>query len=448
MDKVSKLLLAFLLVFSFAQSGHSQNIYEFSYKFDPPKETTTYHVFFVTYDDGSGFVRVRYEDPLSKDPVVIEMGIREHYIETSPGITDSTKLYYNAGSQAIIAGGSQVHYKTPVFRSKLNSSTHTLDPSEVGYDEGNGNWVMGTIQDMRVISKEDLTREFILQYYTEGEDFYTNLFDDHGRGLTKEEKDTKLLLLVVANINDPVIGASCKMDRDTMVQTFKDLTDFMGIKLVTKTISGTDYNKENVISAIKDFIQPSSKDIVVFYYSGHGFRTSDDKSVYPRIDLRPKNDNTYVVNSLGIEDIFKQIDAKGARLNLVISDCCNTIPGANLCTGRAIIRSRSIEPSWTLNNCRALFLDPQRKSILITAADQNQRACSDNRYGGFFSIFFRKAMINYVTNLKSNVNWFKIIQDAKDATKYQSEHVYCDAVSRTLADQVPNSMVVIKAGSK
>ena len=445
MGKFSKLLLTLLLVFSFAPAGHTQTIYEFQYKFDPPMDATVYHVFFVTYDDGSGFVRVRYDDPVSMDPVVIEIGIREHYIETSPGVTDSTKLYYDAGNQVIIAGGTQVHYKTPVFRSQQNPLTKTFDPNQVVYDEGHGKWVNGTMQNMHVLSTNDLTREFILQYYTEGEDFYTNLFGDHGRGLTKEEKDTKLILLVVANINDPVIGASCMLDRDTMVQTFKDLTDFMGIKLVTKTIFGKDYNKENVVSAIRDFIQPSSKDIVVFYYSGHGFRTSDDKSVYPRIDLRPKNDNTYVVNSLGIEDVFKQIDAKGARLNLVISDCCNTIPGANLCTGRAIIRSRSIEPSWTLNNCRALFLDPQRKSILITAADQNQRACSDNRYGGFFSIFFRKAMINYVTNLKANVNWFKIIQDAKEATKYQAEHVYCDAVSRTLAAQVPNSMVIIKA---
>lgn len=93
--------------------------------------------------------------------------------------------------------------------------------------------------------------------------------------------------------------------------------------MIIRVIAGTKYNKKNVELAIKNLKPVPDKDIVVFYYTGHGFRKPTERkkiSQFPFLDLRSKTDSNYMAQSrLNIEkDIFNKIVSKGARFNLVL----------------------------------------------------------------------------------------------------------------------------------
>jgi hypothetical protein len=263
-----------------------------------------------------------------------------------------------------------------------------------------------------------------LEYFTTGDTFYKNLFETRTRDLSTVEKNTKIILLVVANINEPTIGPSCLKDRDRTIETFTKLADFLKIKLEYKAISGKEYNKQNVEKEIKN-LSPRPNDIVVFYYSGHGFRKPKDNRRFPYIDLRPKPDNTYMVNSLNMEDIYDSIKKKGARLNLVLSDCCNTEVTASNGIGDPVPRKKGLLMNYNLENCRALFFNPKQISILATAADAGQKATSNNEFGGFFSFYFKASLENQLSFFKKNVTWQGLLEEAKKQTIRKAEHTYC-----------------------
>jgi len=268
----------------------------------------------------------------------------------------------------------------------------------------------------------------VSQFFTEEEDFFKNMTEPGSRAITNlspAEKKMKIHLLIVSNTNDPSIGKGCEFDTKRVRLMFDSIRRFIGISMQTTVIAGKTYNKETVQKAIKA-LNPDPNDIVIFYYTGHGFRKPEDKRIYPYIDLRPKPDKTYNVNSLNILDVFDEIRTKpkAARLNLIISDCCNTLPETKKANAKVIGEFRGIN-EWSEANCRKLFLDPTPVSVLITAADENQTAACDTTAGSLFTIFFKAALDDHMSKSKKNVSWEQVVKATKDNVSFKSAHTYC-----------------------
>jgi Caspase domain len=210
--------------------------------------------------------------------------------------------------------------------------------------------------------------------------------------------------------------------------------------MVAKTISGPAYSKANVLTAIAN-LKPSHNDIVVFYYSGHGFRKQPGNRRFPSINLKTHftTRQDVVNNSLNMEDIFAMIQKKRARFNLVLSDCCNSDIETINSTGTNPAKTKGSGIQWDEDNCRNLFLNTAAQSILATAADNGQRASSNNNFGGFFSYYFQSSMENYCSKLKNNVSWDQVLQDAKTQTINKAKHTYCDKpyIPENICNQYP-----------
>jgi len=143
----------------------------------------------------------------------------------------------------------------------------------------------------------------------------------------EQEPSTKLFLLIVANTIDPEIGKGCRQDIKSIRQMFKKLSHHMKFDFLELVVMGTDYSKKNVLEAI-DILKPGSNDIVVFYYTGHGFSYRKDKDKkFPQVDLRshPASNKIAAINenTHNLAELFQSVKSKGARLNIVIGDCCN-----------------------------------------------------------------------------------------------------------------------------
>ena len=217
-----------------------------------------------------------------------------------------------------------------------------------------------------------------------------------------------LRLLMVANTEVTDIGIACQQDIKNVTNEFRNIARVLDMPYEQTLISETDFNKENVAKAIKDF-HPGSKDIAVFVYSGHGFRFQDQKDYFPCIDLSPSDYDKAVENYSTMTDIYNAFTAKGARLNIVLSDCCNTRVGQETPTAVSIstLFSRASN-SFDADKLRNLFLS-QSGNVWATAASPGEASwCSVK--GGFFLLSFIESLRYQISTLtQDKPSWEALI---------------------------------------
>ena len=275
----------FLLTFFIISSVRSQTAYYFQYKFTGSPDTNAYHAFFVRYADGSGFMRVRFDPPGSTEPFVAEMQLWQMPVVLGPETLDSTKMRFDTtGASTQIYGSRKTVIPVPSFWFKRDHTSNSFEFSGITARDSRGANMEASILDSEVYTAQTLDKETVSRFFGESEHFYLDGPDS--RGLTPQEKKIRLHLLVVANTNDPTVGKAAVLDMRRVIQTFDTITRFMQIRMDTIVISGKNYNKANVEKAIK-VLNPDPNDIVVFYYTGHGFLKSEDRRDFPYIDLRP-----------------------------------------------------------------------------------------------------------------------------------------------------------------
>lgn len=422
-----------------------QSVYQLQYNFHQPNDSITYNAFLVRFDAGSGLLRVRYIAPNSNQDVLIEADLNEDYATDERGNADTNLLVLTAANPRFIIGNDKSGLSNPVFLFKNNVTSGYFEPAAVRSQQNlipspNTSFAANLIQ------RPALTKDVVLQFFSEDEDFYINLFNDQTRGLTSIEKNTKLHLIVVADTLDKSIGSSCSKDMKRAAETFSGLTNFLGIKMTATTICGKQYSKKNVQAAISG-LKPAANDIVVFYYSGHGFRLPEQPNRrFPFLKLKTlhKGRQDVIDNSLNVEDIFTSIKKKGARFNLVLSDCCNNDIFSENAKGSKPSLTRGSGVEWSEDNIRTLFLNKIPMSLLATAASSGQKASSNDDFGGFFSYFFKTSMENYSSKLRTNVTWDLVMQDAQKQTIFKANHTYCDKpyVPANICQQNPDYKIL------
>lgn len=218
---------------------------------------------------------------------------------------------------------------------------------------------------------------------------------------------------------------------------FKKLTEHMGFEFLELVVMGINYSKKNVKDAI-EIIKPDNNDIVVFYYSGHGFSYKKDKEKrYPQVDLRPVTASNKIKvineNTHNLTDLFEAIKLKGARLNIVIGDCCNnTIKFHRTFKGGDDAKRLMKKPRMVINKemCATMFCN-YSASILVAAADKGQFAVSDDKIGSIFTFNFTnnlKILMKKSVNQQDNLQpWRQLLEETKQETlslsrKYEIEN--------------------------
>jgi hypothetical protein len=253
------------------------------------------------------------------------------------------------------------------------------------------------------------------------------------KALTVLEKSAKFYLLFVTNVTDAEIGVANRKNMNDAIGFFRKIKEFLGVSaFICDSVTGRNFNKETVLNKIKTFLTPGPNDIVVFYYSGHGFRQPKDGRPGPYIDMRDlviDKNKRYLDNALSMEDIAAMIKSKGARLNLVLSDCCNdNVTSTNpMVKDPAIVGKKGgFEMNWSTQNCRDLFLNAMPTTILASAASPYQLAISNAEFGGYFSTFFRNALETHLGYGKSNVKWENIFEQTRQQTETKAGRTWCN----------------------
>ena len=416
---------------------HSQTLYEINYHFQLKEGREDYRAFVLRNADGTGIIRTEYYDLKSKSRNVVEMTMEEHYGENKDGSPDSTLLIFVGLEQVQIIG--EVMYKPDNFVFQLSDSGF-YEPAFVLSLNDDDTEDIGELDEVRLLNQEDLTEELVLKYFTTDDEFYKNMFVAEVRSLSAQEKMTRLHLVVVANTNDMKIGKTCAIDRDATRATFGEVAEFLGIQFVPTIIEGASFSKVNVEKAI-NALKPGPNDIVVFYYSGHGFSDARDDYRFPYMDLRDKTYQQFGGQyTMNMEAVFQKIKAKGARLNLILSDCCNNDPRQTNNVSSEAPSTRTSSIGWDKNKCLALFMNQRRTSILMTAAQKGELSAGNAHDGGFFTFNFRESLEKQIGmfDKSKDVSWDGIMTMARTQTVARASRTLCRQPDESLKVCVQN----------
>jgi len=427
-------VLLFCLALSFTSLSFSQSYFYFVNQM-PAREgsTVTCHTF-LTISAGGSTARVRYKEPATNNDRFFEVVLIDSLL---PGENANNDYRYLISPEepTPLDGTDGEGFAAPrfVFKKQTNSDGDFYVPFAMEYKMADGQWVAAAIEKIAEKNYEGLAEEeaFVSRFYNSSEEFYKYIFHPQlvSRDPNSPKRKEKLFLIAVANTNDKTIGLSSQKDLDNITSTFATLAGNLGMAIVTVTVSGNGFRKGAVDTAIQK-LKPSPIDIVVFYFSGHGFRYSNDTSKYPRMSLRANQQMDRGKNNLNVEEVYTKIIKKGAKVNIVFSDCCNEDIEENAPVGRDLLRTKGwgiggSQQKLNMENCTALFFPKTPLNILSSSTDVNQLAIGNPKLGGFFTCFFKAELDKSLYSYEASNSWLRILVSAKEKARYQSLSALC-----------------------
>ncbi len=449
--------LIFLVFLLFSFKSYSLTIYEITYEFKNLTEFPKYTAMLVRYGNGTGFMRVRYSNKANTATYVVDMQFNEvegrSKIDGIPHLT----LQFKGESPKYIVNSSkekQEVYNPDVLWFKKESTDKNFKPWGVTSVNTDGTFEYGKILLVKVLNKVDLTKAFVRNYFLPTESFYANLFSPSETN-PKPEKvatpnsgntnpaatntfatATKLHFILVANTNDPRIGYSVQKDVINITSQIRDVATFLKIPLNLVEISGAKFGKAGVETALNN-LKAGTNDIIIFYYSGHGY--SNDKNAeeaYPQFDLRQSRFDDVLVATMNASEVLNKIKTKNARLNLVITDCCNSSLGLLKPEGKTFALTTKSLMTWEQSYCYDLFMK-SKGSVIATAAKKGQYAYGNSDVGGYFTSNLTTALEKYMSKFQTSTpTWQEIIAEAQTTTVSLSLTNICTANTSCRQDPV------------
>ncbi len=158
-------------------------------------------------------------------------------------------------------------------------------------------------------------------------------------------------LLTGDTFSDVKEAASC--DIKHIRKELQTVCDAINMPLHIKELKGKALTKTQVRKWIgSDAI--TSDDIVLFYFTGHGFRTEKTRTIWPCIFFPAKKE------IIEFTDIINEFTKKSAALCVIIADCCNNF-----------YQEKGLMPPFGENFLLCKNFHPQRSEEVYTRLFKN-----------------------------------------------------------------------------
>jgi hypothetical protein len=216
--------------------------------------------------------------------------------------------------------------------------------------------------------------------------------------------------LIACDITSKNIHKGSHADLVRMKKSCIAIAKQLGISSKLTVLQGKRFAAKNITKWIAN-IPSHSKDIIFFYYSGHGGRSPSLQDPWPFM-VFPLKKNPHKAQSLLGGTVYRNLRQKNPRLSIIIFDSCNNIIRRK---GPELL-SQSIFPIITqhpaLPGLKKLFLNT-RGMITSCAAKPGETALTTVRgkvIGGVFTTGLLLS-IKYFAN-QPNTNWNNIFSGA------------------------------------
>lgn len=207
-----------------------------------------------------------------------------------------------------------------------------------------------------------------------------------------------LRVLLIGDTNDRSIGKSVVTDLKNVETFVRDVSAHTGLALDLKILKGAQIKKKLVTAAV-NAVKAEPDDALVFYYSGHGFRTQDVKTRWPLLHIPDAG-----IEGVDFQWIIDTLVAKKPRMILAISDSCNSF----IDTPQRSMGSRAMQQDkdelW-----RRLFVEFSG-TIFASGSQVGQFSFGEDSQGGAFTSRFISIVRGEVK--KNDTNWDTIMKQA------------------------------------
>lgn len=325
---------------------------------------------------------------------------------------------------------------------------------ELDTDEDDPESGMREVEYFNEVDINEKDSKYFLSFYDKDEEMYQLIMDakaqlneqtespaDNNQTVNNNNGPVTMHFIVAAATEDETIGESVETDMKLVQKDFSQIAKMLGIGYKETLISGRRFSKSSITNAINN-LNPGSNDIVVFIYSGHGFRYDDDTDAYPRMYLT-YGDDMSAANEMSTTELYNMITKKNPRLTIFLTDCCNSEYGATRAQVEGVqFSTRSQGNSTDINKLKALFID-QEGTVRATAAKAGQYALCDASGGYLLTSVLNniKLLSNALT--KDAPSWNTIVQNAsKFVSKKTSNQI--DEAGNPMAPQEVVKAIKIK----
>lgn len=193
-----------------------------------------------------------------------------------------------------------------------------------------------------------------------------------------ELEAANLYSIIVADTKDESIGDTTAIDFLRMRREVKKIAQNTGLDLKEINFQENGVRPLLVLSQL-DQLMVNSDDVVIFYFSGHGFRT-----VRKGVDPWPVLHFTIVDEGVELSFIKEKLEKKQPRFLLVIADVCNSYTPSRYAPP-LICKMFGPTPDQEIlrANYQSLFLESEGTLIITSSKKGEPSWCSDT--GGLFT---------------------------------------------------------------
>jgi hypothetical protein len=106
----------------------------------------------------------------------------------------------------------------------------------------------------------------------------------------------------MADVQAADIGFSTMKDINTMEFEFETIAKELNLNFKKTILTYDQFTRASLFKQISD-LPVTDTDVLVFYYSGHGFVLQNTKSIFPNLKVKD-------VNNLNLTDVHEQLKKK------------------------------------------------------------------------------------------------------------------------------------------
>lgn len=209
-------------------------------------------------------------------------------------------------------------------------------------------------------------------------------------------------LVTVSDSRDATIGHGAAENAKLVHAYFSQVAGVLGVPLTRIDVTEREFTCSNIRSALRS-LPAASEDVVVFHYSGHGYRSDANLTKFPELYCGPE---AYQGESIKLVDVTEELQRKGARMTLVVADACNVVvPGV---PGEPLGGVMSV-PGGRADQFRKLFLK-HRGVVTLSGAVKDQYSWYLPS-GGHFTTQLLRAL-NEASAPGRTVEWSEVLDVA------------------------------------
>lgn len=206
--------------------------------------------------------------------------------------------------------------------------------------------------------------------------------------------------LILADTNDDFIGSGCAAD----IRTMQAQINTIGAAIqytVHLTILQDNQFSQAALTTYLQALKPGPDDVVLTYYTGHGYTTTDRLSNWPLLKMSGP--------TLALDQLHAQLSSKQARFCLTIGDCCNNIARPR----SVLVRNLVVEDQKTIVSQYGALFQQARGDVLVASCSRGECSYADATDGSYYTQAFKTAL-DCAVHYNNTAIWREVLADAQN----------------------------------